>query len=163
MTLRAQIDVFLSRKRLAIVGVSRDPKDFTRALFREFLRRGYDAVPVNPNLPEVEGCPCFPRVQEIAPPVEEALLLTSPALTDQVVRDCAEAGIPSVWMHRGAGSGAVSRSAVEFCRSHGIDVIPGECPFMFLPDAGFPHGLHRFLRTLCRSVRGGLLRQSASG
>jgi uncharacterized protein len=153
MTLRAQIDVFLGRKRLAIAGVSRNPKDFTRAVFREFVRRGYDAVPVNPNAEEVEGQPCFARVQEITPPVEGVILMTPPALTDQVVRDCADAGIHSVWMHRGGGQGAVSPSAVAFCQAQGMEVIPGECPFMYLPDAGFPHGLHRFLRGLTRRVR----------
>ena len=50
MALRARIDDFLSRKRLALVGVSRNPQDFTRSMFREFRRRGYDVVPVNPNV-----------------------------------------------------------------------------------------------------------------
>ena len=148
MTPRAQIDDFLSRKRLAAVGVSRNPKDFTRDLFREFLRRGYDMVPVNPSVPEMEGRPCFARLQEVTPPVEGVLLLTSTAVTDQVVRDCAEAGIRRVWMHRGAGMGAVTSSAVEFCQSQGIDVVPGECPLMFLPDTAFFHRAHAFIRRI---------------
>ncbi len=156
MTMRAQIDVFLSRKRLAIAGVSRNPKDFSRAVFREFVRRGYDVVAVNPNLEEVEGRPCFARMQEIAPAVEGAILMTPPALTARVVRDCAEAGIRHVWMHRGAGRGSVDPTAVEFCRAQGMEVIPGECPFMYLPDAGFPHGVHRFLRGLVQGLRGQL-------
>jgi uncharacterized protein len=39
---------FLAHKRFAMVGVSRQPKDFSRSLFHEFLNRGYEAVPVNP-------------------------------------------------------------------------------------------------------------------
>ena len=39
-----EIRDFLSLKRIAVVGVSRNPKDFTRSLFREFVRRGYDVV-----------------------------------------------------------------------------------------------------------------------
>ena len=58
---------FLSQKRLAFVGVSRQPKDYSRALFREFGARGYDAVPVNPAIAEIEGCRCFARVQDIEP------------------------------------------------------------------------------------------------
>jgi predicted CoA-binding protein len=38
----------LARKRLALVGVARDQKDFTRVVQRELVRRGYDVVPVNP-------------------------------------------------------------------------------------------------------------------
>ena len=34
-TTRADIDAFLGRHRIAMVGVSRDPKHFSRYLFRE--------------------------------------------------------------------------------------------------------------------------------
>src|SRR5690349_258401 len=95
-----RIQEFLGQKRLAIVGVSKQPKDFSRSLFREFQRRGYDAVPVNPDATEIEGRPCFARVQDIQPPVTAALLMTSPAATDQVVLDCAAAGVRQVWMYR---------------------------------------------------------------
>ena len=54
MTTLTQIQDFLGRKRLALVGVSRDPKDFTRALFGELSRREYDVVPVNPEVIEVD-------------------------------------------------------------------------------------------------------------
>src|SRR3984957_472666 len=30
-----------------------------------------------------------------------------------------------------------SSKAVEFCRARGIQVVPGECPFMFLRNGGF--------------------------
>jgi hypothetical protein len=138
----ARIREFLGQKRLAIVGVSHQPKDFSRTLFREFRDRGYDAVPVNPAAREIDGQACFARVQEIQPPVTAVLLMTSPAVTETVVKDCAEAGIPRVWMYRAGGAGAVSAQAVGFCESNGISVIPGECPFMFLPEGAWFHRFH---------------------
>ena len=45
MASKQAIDSFLSCRRIAVVGVSRDPKDFSRAVFRAFVERGYDAVP----------------------------------------------------------------------------------------------------------------------
>jgi uncharacterized protein len=141
------IEDFLAQKRIAMVGISREPKSFSVMLFEELCRRGYDVVPVNPNAPSVLGRTCFARVQDIRPPVEAALLMTSPTVTEQVVADCAEAGIRRVWMYRAGGTGAVSRKAVEFCRGQGIEVIPGECPFMFFADAGF-HRVHGFFRKL---------------
>jgi predicted CoA-binding protein len=139
---------FLARKRLAVVGVSRDPRDFSRGLFREMLRRGYDLVPVNPAGGTIEGLTCARRVQDIAPPVDGALVMTRPAQTEDVVRDCAAAGVGRVWLHRGVGPGAVSEAAVAFCREKGISVVEGECPFMFLPGCGFVHRAHGFLRRL---------------
>ena len=152
MTARQDIDDFLARKRILMVGVSRNPKDFTRMLFRELLRRGYDAVPINPAISEAEGARCYARVSE-APPARAALLMTSPRVTDQVVPECADAGVETVWMYRAGGAGAVSREAAAFCRSRGIRVIEGECPFMFLPKNGF-HKIHGWVRRLAGSYPG---------
>ena len=151
MTAMNQIQDFLGQKRFAIVGVSRAPRDFSRAVFREFLQRGYDAVPVNPEAREIDGQPCFAHLDEVQPPVDTVLLMTSPAVTDAVVRECAIAGVKRVWMHRGAGVGAVSPEAVEFCRSKGISVIPGECPFMFLPAGQWFHRFHGFIKKITRA------------
>ncbi len=148
MSSKMAIDSFLSSRRIAVVGVSRDPKDFSRAVFRALLERGYDAVPVNPAGVEAEGRPSVARVGEVQPTAEAALLLTPAPATAQVVRECAEAGVRRVWMHRSGGQGAVSPEALALCRERGLEVVDGECPFMFLPHAGFAHGVHRFFRRL---------------
>jgi predicted CoA-binding protein len=141
MNTRAEVNDFLARRRIAMVGVSRSAKDFTRAVFREFQARGYDAVPVNPQLKEVEGRPCYASVGDIQPPVEGALVMTPPAVSGEVVRECGEAGIPRVWMVRGAES----RDAVECAGERGMEVIAGQCPFMFLPDSAWFHRAHGWL------------------
>jgi predicted CoA-binding protein len=148
MASKQAIDSFLACRRIAVVGVSRDPRDFSRSLFRAFVERGYDAVPVNAAGGEVDGRPSASRVVDLTPPVEAALLLTPPSATGQVVRECAAAGVKKVWMHRGGGAGAVSPEALVFCRERGIEVVDGECPFMFLSGTGWFHGVHRFFRRL---------------
>ena len=145
------IQDFLAQKRIAMVGISSQPRDFSVDLFNELCRRGYDVVPVNPNASEAQGRRCFAHIQEIQPPVSAALLMTSPAATDDVVRDCAAAGIRRIWMYRAGNIGAVSEQAVRFCRDRGIEVIPGECPFMFLAGAAFYHRVHGLIRKLTGS------------
>jgi predicted CoA-binding protein len=44
MATKRAIDSFLATRRLAVVGVSRDPKDFTRTVYRAFAERGYELV-----------------------------------------------------------------------------------------------------------------------
>jgi uncharacterized protein len=144
-TTRAQIEEFLQQNRFALVGISRHPQDFTREVMREFIRLGYDVVPVRPESKVIAGRTCFARVQDARPPVTAALLMTRPEVTESVVRDCLEAGITRVWMHRGGGAGAVSGEAVAFCRQHGISVIAGECPMMFL-NPGFVHRVHGLVK-----------------
>jgi predicted CoA-binding protein len=147
---RETIEDFLAQKRIALAGISRDPASDSGKLFEELCRRGYDIVPVNPSASEVQGRRCFARVQDIQPPVEAVLLMTSPEATETVVNDCAEAGIRRVWMYRGTGKGSVSAKAIAFCQERGIQVVPGECPFMFLPDTA---GFHRF-HGLVRKITG---------
>lgn len=143
------IEDFLAQRRIALVGISHNPKDFSHTLFNDLRRRGYDVIPVNPKLSKVEGGPCFARLQDIQPPVEAALLMTSPEVTESVVRDCAQAGIRHVWMYAAArGGGSVSPKALSFCQEHGIAVVPGECPYMFLSGAGFGHRVHGFIRKI---------------
>jgi predicted CoA-binding protein len=136
-----QIQGFLASKRIAFAGVSRNPRDFTRMLFREFRGRGYDVVPVNPNLAEVDGVPCFATVAEISPPVEAALLLTPPAMNSRLAEDCVQAGIRKIWIYRRAAEPA----------PEGLNLISGECPFMFLPQTGGIHRFHGFCRKLVGS------------
>ncbi len=149
---RRTIDDFLALKRIAVVGVSRNKRDFTRTLFRELRKRGYDAVPVNPAVQEVDGVPCAASIAAVTPPPDGALLLTNPKVSETAVRECAAAQVSMVWMYRATGAGAVSQDAVDFCRANSIRAVEGECPFMFFPRTGLlPHGLHGFIKKLAGS------------
>jgi uncharacterized protein len=136
--------VFLASKRIAVVGVSRNEKDFSRFVLRELLSRGYDAVPVSPVLDEAEGRRGWASLQKIDPPVEGALILTHPSIAESVVRDALGAGIRKVWFHRGASVGSATPAALALCEANGIEAVHDLCPFMALPDAGVPHRVHGF-------------------
>ncbi len=144
-TTTAEIRDFLAQRRIAMIGVSRNPKDFSRQLFRELAKRGYDMLPVNPAARDIEDRRCFTNVKDIEPAPDAALLMTSSSATLQAVRDCAAAGIRSVWMYRAGGQGAVNAEAVAFCHANGIALVEGHCPFMFLPRASFVHRAHGFI------------------
>ena len=151
MTTHKQVEDFLAHKRVAVVGVSRNTKDFTRTMWEEFRQRRYEAIPVNPNVTEIDGQRCYASVKDIQPPVEGALIMTSKKATDQVVRDCAEAGIKHIWMYGGVAPGAATKSATEFCEEKGIDSIQGLCPYMFLPGTPAFHAPHRVFKKLTGS------------
>jgi len=141
------IEDFLAQHRIAIVGISRDEKEISGMLLHDLTRRGYDIVLVNPNAQQIGGHPCFARVQDIHPSPDAALIMTSPSLTESAVHDCAEAGIRRVWIYGLKGEAGIDPKVMEFCREARLQVVPGECPFMFLPRNGF-HGLHGFIRKI---------------
>ena len=142
------VEGFLENKRLAVVGVSRNERDFTRVLFRAFLERGYDAVPVNPQLTEADGKSAVAHVADISPAVDQVLVLTPPPANKQVVEECVAAGIKRVWLYGAVTHGASTPDAVEACDRAGVTVVAGECPFMFLHETGFIHTLHGCIRRL---------------
>ena len=140
------ITKFLKCNRVAFVGVSRNSQHFSRALFREFLARGYDAVPVNPQATEIEGRTCFARISDIDPVAESALLITGASkATDQAVRDCHQAAIRNIWIYKSVCGSADHEQAMSLTRSHGAAIVEGYCPFMFLPQPAFIHRIHRFM------------------
>lgn len=150
-TTRHQIDEFLALKRVAVVGVSRDPKELSTTIWQELRQRRYDAIPVNPKTDLIDGQRCYASVRDIQPPVDGVLIMTTPGVTETVVRDCAAAGVKHVWMHKGMGRGSVSAEAVQFCDANGIDVVEGFCPYMFLPGTPVFHGIHAFGKKLTGS------------
>jgi len=151
MTMAARIEGFLNQKRLAMVGVPRGAREFSRKLFDEFRDRGYDMVPVNPATDDLDGVRCYPRVQDIDPPVDGVLIITSDEVAGQVVRDCVEAGISRVWLYGINGPSSINTDLVRLCEENGIDVIPGYCPYMFFRDAGFFHRFHAWVMKLIKT------------
>lgn len=145
--LQEKVDDFLSQERIAVAGVSRakDAPAAANAIYRRLRDSGYQVYAINPNADEVEGDRCYHSIKDIPDKIDGIVIATPERATDQVVRECAEAGVSRVWMHNGIHSlgTSVSKSAVEFCQQHNMSVIAGACPLMFgKPSDGF----HRFMR-----------------
>ncbi len=153
------IDDFLNQKRIAVAGVSRQPKETANFIYRTLRDIGYEVLAVNPNASEVEGDPCYPNLASIPGGVDAVLVVTHPEKTLDVVRECAELGVRRVWMHRSFGQGSVADEAVTLCRKEGIRVIPGGCPMMFREGADFGHKCMRFVLQLTGGLfqNGGLV------
>lgn len=136
---------FLSHRRLAVAGVSRDGAHAANALFRRLRDEGYQVYALNPNADEVEGGACYHALAEIPGGVEGVVIATPPAAAAGVVRECADAGVPRVWLHRSFGAGSVSAEAVALCEQQGIAVLDGGCPMMFLDPVDVGHRCMRWL------------------
>ena len=135
---------FLSKKRIAVTGVSRPPKTHgANNVYKRMRERGYEVFAINPNAREVEGDPSYPDLKSIPGGVDAVVIGTRPELADGAMLECAELGIKHVWMHRGPGGGSVSDTATQYGREHGITVIDGGCPLMFPPTSDFAHRLMR--------------------
>ena len=144
---------FMAHKRIAVTGVSRQPKGHGANIVYQRLReRGYQVFAINPNADEVEGDECYQDLKSIPDGVEAVVIGTRPEIAESTMRECSDLGIKHVWMHRGPGPGSVSSAATEYGRAHGISVIDGGCPLMFEPTSDGAHKVMRFLFTLTGKV-----------
>ena len=144
---------FLASHRVAVTGVSRQPKDHgSNVVYKRLRDRGYEVFAVNPNADEVEGDRCFADLRSIPGGVDAVVIATRPEIAEQTMRECVELGIKHVWMHRGPGTGSVSKAAADYGRQHGIAVIDGGCPCMFGPTADPGHKAMRVILTLSGNV-----------
>ena len=144
---------FLANKRVAVTGVSRQPKDHGgNVVYKRLRERGYEVYAVNPNADELEGDPCYHDLASIPGGVDAVVIATNPKIAEDTMRECADLGIKHVWMHRGPGAGSVSELAADYGRQHGVAVIDGGCPCMFDPTADFGHKMMRVMFTLNGNV-----------
>ena len=129
--LRDAAEEFLAQPRIAVAGVSRDTKQPANLIYRRLRDTGHDVFAINPVADEVEGDHCFKAVTEIPGGVDGVVIATPAGAALEVATDCAAAGVPRVWLHRGIGPGSSSDEAVAYCHEHGISAIPAGCPCMF--------------------------------
>lgn len=148
--LKTLVDDFLSQRHIAVVGVSEKRDTGCNLAWERFKQCGYRVSAVSPHLTAFKGEPCYPDLKSIPSKPDAVFILARPSVTEDIVDQCAALGIRHVWMHCMMGTKpglakamtSVSAAAVEACRKHGIQVIPGSCPNQFLkPDMA--HGLMR--------------------
>jgi uncharacterized protein len=148
MTLDAKVQDFLAQKRIAVAGVSRDNSHHPvgNLIYHRLKTTGHDVFPVNPHMQTFEGERCYPDLQSIPGGVDGVVVIARPEVTEQIVHDCVEVGVPRVWMHQSMLKGSsVSPGAVKYCGEHDISVIAGACPMMYGPGADFGHTCMRWI------------------
>lgn len=163
-TIEPLVEDFLAQERIAVAGVSETQERPANAIYRKLRDAGYRVYAVSPKLETFDRESCYPDLLSLPEPVDGAVMVTSPDVTEALVQQCVEAGVPRVWMHcmfgstppglfRGpaAKTTSVSDAAVQVCEEHGIQVIPGGCPMMFCEPVD---GGHKCIRGMLRLFGG---------
>jgi predicted CoA-binding protein len=136
MTTLKQINEFLDSQPIALVGVSRNPKKFGYAVFKELKEKGMEIVPVNPLAEEIMGVKSYSSVKMLPPEVQSIIVFTKKDKTASVIRDAKEKGIKHIWIQQMADS----KEALEELKNSGINLITGECILMHYK----PNSFHKF-------------------
>lgn len=136
MTTLKQINDFIDSQPIALVGVSRNPKKFGYATFKELKEKGMKIIPVNPNAEEILGDKCYANVKMLPPEVSSIIVFTKKSQTASVIREAKEKGITRIWIQQMADT----KEAIDELQGSGINYITGECILMHYK----PHSIHKF-------------------
>lgn len=139
-TIKEAATDFLSCRRIAVTGVSREPKEHGgNIVYTRLKERGYEVFAVNPNTDTVEGDRAYPDLSSIPGGAEAVVIATRPERAEATVREAANLGMTKVWMHGSVGGSSVSPAATSLGRQLGMVVIDGGCPLMFGPTSDPGH------------------------
>jgi len=120
-TIQQAVDTFLAAGPFAVVGASVDRSKYGNKVLRCYQQHAMEVYPINARAAEVEGLKAYPSLASLPVRARAISVITPPAITEQVVRDAAAAGVTHVWMQPGAESDEAIREAEAL----GMTVIAG--------------------------------------
>ena len=146
-TLAEAARTFLSERRIAVAGVSRTAGGAANTIYKKLRSLGYAVYAVNPHAMAVEGDPCFPNLAAIEGGVEALIIATKPERAAGLIEQCAARGVRLAWIHGTFAAPKAPADAIEAARKHGITLIAGSCPMLFLEPVDPAHRCLRWFRT----------------
>jgi len=135
-----QIEEFLASEPIAMAGVSRNPKKFGYAAFKELKDKGLNIIPVNPFADEIYGTKVYPDIKTLPADVKGLIIMTKKEQTPGIIREAKEKGIRQIWVQQMADS----KDAIRELENSDINYITKECILMYYK----PNSIHKFHRAL---------------
>lgn len=138
-----QINAFLKHHRIALVGVSRDPKKFGSQIMKHLLERDFDVIPVHPEVASIQGKNCVPDIASLPDDVKSVCLALPKDKTDAVLKQAVEKGMEQIWIQQFSDG----PETLAIIKESNANVVTGRCIFMYTDPEGF-HKMHERLNKL---------------
>lgn len=141
MNTKSEIKAFLETPTLAFVGLSGDEKKFSRMAYKELTKKGYNVLPVNPKLKEIDGRICYAELKDLPRDVKHVLIMTPKDESARIVKQAMSLGIDNIWIQQGAYNAELFKE-VDMQKAN---MIAGKCILMFASPVEGIHKFHRFI------------------
>lgn len=144
MTKLAQVQSFLEPKKLAIAGVSRNPKKFGRVVYEHLKKREFQVFGINPNSDSINGDPCYKTIADLPEEALNLYIVTPKAQTKDVIQAAIDRGMKNIWIQQSSET----TEAIELAQRNEVNLIYKECIFKFAEPVTGPHKFHKFISKL---------------
>jgi predicted CoA-binding protein len=118
-----QIRQILSLKKVAVVGMSQNPRKAAHGVPRYLSENGYDITPVNPNADEILGKKCFDDISQVQGEIDIVDVFRPSDQVLPVVKEAIKKNPKVIWLQEGIHN----VEAEELARDAGIKVVFNRC------------------------------------
>ena len=127
-------DILTGVRTIAVVGASPRPGRPSYRVMAYLQRRGYRAIPVNPNAAggTIHGETCYASLAEVPEPIDMVDVFRRSEFVTRVVDEAIAAGAKVVWMQLGVGDDAAAARA----EARGLKIVMNRCPAIEIPRLG---------------------------
>jgi acetyltransferase len=147
------LDAIFSPRTVAVIGATENPGTVGRAVVENLTSLGDRMFPVNPKRATVLGRKAFPNIAAAPEVVDLAVIVTPAAVVPDVVRQCADAGVPGAiiisagFKECGAAGAKLEQQVLAEARRSRMRLIGPNCLGVMMPhaqwNATFAAGLAR--------------------
>ncbi len=130
---------FFPKKEVVFIGLSSDPRSFSRKVYQDFTNAGFKVYAVNKRKFREPDLEVYSSVNQIPEVPECAYILLSKEKTRKAVEDLKGTGIKKLILQ---SSKTVDQETLDECIKMGLETVVA-CPRMFL-SKGLMHRLHGF-------------------
>ncbi len=116
-------DILAQVRRIAVVGLSPDPKRPSHGVAKGMIENGYEIIPVNPKIDKVLGRETLSNLRCIGNTINMVNVFRNPKYVPEIVELCIEKHICNLWLQEGV----IHRQAAEHAANHGIRVVMDRC------------------------------------
>lgn len=123
-------EILTRYRKIAVVGISRDPDKPARKVPKFLMSRGYTIIPVNPFADRILGKKSYKSVREIPEEVEVVEIFRPseaiPPIMDDVLERVKERGdVKVIWMQEGIRNDEAAEKAMRA----GLKVVQDRCMY----------------------------------
>jgi predicted CoA-binding protein len=127
-------DILTSVRTIAVVGASPRHERPSHRVMAYLQRRGYRAIPVNPNAvgSTINGETVYRRLAEVPEPIDMVDVFRRSEGAGEAVDEAIAIGAKVVWMQLGVRDAAAAARA----EARGLKVVMNRCPAIEIPRLG---------------------------
>ncbi|KEQ57303.1 O-acetylhomoserine -lyase protein [Marine Group I thaumarchaeote SCGC AAA799-B03] len=118
-----QIQDILSLKKVAVIGMSKNPSKAAHYVPRYLSENGFDITPVNPTVDEILGKKCYDSVSDIDEDVDIVDVFRPSDEVLPFVEEAIKKKPKVIWLQEGIHN----PEAEKLARNAGIDVVFNRC------------------------------------